>query len=670
MVKKPPDKDTDFKCIKKRLITIINNQTYKDKDILETINDSVKRVNNIVTKTYMLLRLWILDKYHKKEQIPKINDKIIRVAFNTFINTQGKRPNGGENKKLLDNFKVYYSSELFGDLENGSKLSTILSYSAVTMITAIENNIRLNFTSYLNRFINSYFTKKYEKELENTQFKKELFCDLKTIKNDIINNTLESNDKYKEWILKERTLIVPSLKPNESIIPDICSNPQKYLKYMIYMTGELEKIEKSQFQFFPLQTNSIPRNIQIDNKALIELFETKVSEKLKNADKLKEVLWLDIFKLNCNIKNYCFDYCIITDGFSTSIRFISKSGLIKKTEKNKKMKKGKADRETKLKGLNKEATDKLKAKLTDIKNINELKTIETVKVNLSKVIDKKDVKKTKSEFPYIDDVNKNELIGKHIFIDPGKRALLTMVDDNGKYCKYTNRQYMEETKRLKYSKKLEDIKTNLEINKDEATLNKFNSKTIKLEKFKEYIKNKLQVNTLVINKYFDTKFRKYKWYSYINKKRAEDNLLNKIEKTYSKNHIIIIGDWSIGKQMSNYISTPNIRLKRKLKERFKVFNIDEFRTSCINYKTEELCDNLYLWFNNKNRKLHSILTYKMENNRQGCINRDRNGCNNMKKLFNCYLSSVEIPKAYSRKHKLVKKSSTAIQKPGCCQMHD
>ena len=158
MVKKPPDKDTDYKCIKKRLIKIINNQTYKDKDILETINDSVKRVNNIVTKTYMLLRLWILDKYHKKEQIPKINDKIIRVAFNTFINTQGKRPNGGENKKLLDNFKVYYSSELFGDLENGSKLSTILSYSAVTMITAIENNIRLNFISYLNRFINSYFT--------------------------------------------------------------------------------------------------------------------------------------------------------------------------------------------------------------------------------------------------------------------------------------------------------------------------------------------------------------------------------------------------------------------------------------------------------------------------------------------------------------------------------
>jgi len=48
---------------------------------------------------------------------------------------------------------------------------------------------------------------------------------------------------------------------------------------------------------------------------------------------------------------------------------------------------------------------------------------------------------------------------------------------------------------------------------------------------------------------------------------------------------VIIGVWSIGQQMVNFISTPNITLKRKLKERFKVYNIDEYRTSCLNYKT-------------------------------------------------------------------------------------
>ena len=68
-----------------------------------------------------------------------------------------------------------------------------------------------------------------------------------------------------------------------------------------------------------------------------------------------------------------------------------------------------------------------------------------------------------------------------------------------------------------------------------------------------------------------------------------------IEKKYSKDHTIIIGDWSVGKQMKHFISTPNLSLKRKLKERFKVYDIDEFRTSIISYKTKEtsLCKNLY-----------------------------------------------------------------------------
>jgi hypothetical protein len=83
-----------------------------------------------------------------------------------------------------------------------------------------------------------------------------------------------------------------------------------------------------------------------------------------------------------------------------------------------------------------------------------------------------------------------------------------------------------------------------------------------------------------------------------------------------------MGDWSIGKQMANFISTSNIRIKRKLSERFKVFSIDEFRTSSLNYKTHAKVDNLWLpgTYNkyHKYHKKHSILTFKMENNRLGC----------------------------------------------------
>lgn len=86
---------------------------------------------------------------------------------------------------------------------------------------------------------------------------------------------------------------------------------------------------------------------------------------------------------------------------------------------------------------------------------------------------------------------------------------------------------------------------------------------------------------------------------------------------------------------------------------FTVYSIDEFRTSKLNCKTEEVNENLYLPDRkNKLREMHSILTFQMDanfslcekcrinlfrcfatkqidNNRMGCINRDSNAVNNM-----------------------------------------
>jgi hypothetical protein len=93
------------------------------------------------------------------------------------------------------------------------------------------------------------------------------------------------------------------------------------------------------------------------------------------------------------------------------------------------------------------------------------------------------------------------------------------------------------------------------------------------------------INEKLFEKYEDIKFRKYKWYSFINRKRSEDNMLNLIEDTYGKNTVFILGDATLGKNMRGLLSAPNISLKRKLKERFKVYYIDEFRTSLLHHKT-------------------------------------------------------------------------------------
>lgn len=98
-----------------------------------------------------------------------------------------------------------------------------------------------------------------------------------------------------------------------------------------------------------------------------------------------------------------------------------------------------------------------------------------------------------------------------------------------------------------------------------------------------------------------------------------------------------MGDWG-NKMKINYMTTPNLGLKRRLAESMKVYNLDEFRTSCVNYKTEKRCENITLPDKfGKEREMHSILTYQMENKRKGCINRDNNATNNMIKIVKSYL---------------------------------
>jgi len=668
----PPDK---YRCLKLPISSII----YKNDDkkeattkTLETLQNAILRTNSITTKTYFLLRLWILHKYHNNQPIPEITTDTISMCMKSVMKASSGQKPKGDNAILLQEFQNLHSFPL----EDGSNLSSVLDYYSTTMLTSIENNIKLHFFDYIKRYINSYFCHLYQDQLDDKDFKKQLYKDLNAIKNDILNNTVICDEKYHSWLNTNRYNIVPE-SYEVSYYYDIKVSPYKYLKHMIFMCLGLESIERKSFQFFPLQTNAIPRHIQVDTKALVELLvdtETHKSQldiwikqskeiqtgknkgKPKNKTKAdlyncleekKEFIWDTFWNINQKLKDYVFDYTIITDGYVTSLRFLHKDYVEEERLKKERKKEGKRA----LQGLTKEEKDKIKEeKKQKLKEKAKQKKLE------NKSTTKKKEQTEIQEFPYVDEIPKEELQGKHIFIDPGKRTIFTMMDDDGNFLSYTNRQYLKETKRLKYQSLMKNYKDKIGITEIEHGLSQYNSKTCNIEKFKEYIIAKLEANTKLVPLYQHFKFRQYKWYGYINKKRTEDNLLNKITKKYSKDHIIVIGDWSIGKQMRNFISTPNLTLKRKLKEKFKVYNIDEFRTSCLSYKTEEVCENLYLTFKKdpkqKERKMHSILTYKMENNRKGCINRDKNGCKNIQKVFESYMETGERPERYRREYKL------------------
>ena len=76
----------------------------------------------------------------------------------TINDTGGDKPQG-DNLKLLDEFEKFYQEHYknlnYENKINCSYLSQILNSMATDMITNIENNIKLHFFKYVNRFVNS-----------------------------------------------------------------------------------------------------------------------------------------------------------------------------------------------------------------------------------------------------------------------------------------------------------------------------------------------------------------------------------------------------------------------------------------------------------------------------------------------------------------------------------
>jgi len=679
--KKPPDKYITVKCNINKII--------RKNDFFAPLFDACFRTNRIVILTYQFLRLWILEHYHNNIDIPTITTDTIKMAIKalTFNNKGGNTPKGN-NLIMLDNFKSFYDNTfkvLYNDDKiNGSYLSQISNSIATDIITNIENNIKLHFFKYVKKFVNSSFRITNNNILQNTEKSKKvetrkfLNKELFQIKQDLFNNTLLSEPKYHNWINLHRNNIFP-IDFIDSYDFDIQNNPQKYFKSMIYMCLEIEKIGTSSYQFFPLRTDIIPKYIPIDTKSLIEIFIKENNDKLLNdISNNKFSIWNTFFNLNDHIfeqSNYTFDYKIYTDCYSVSIQMLKKDKVENEKKKKENMKIKRRENRINTKDMTQEEKEVYKIKQKEEKKNNE----EKYKLEQKKIKDKakeefkklpkeeqikikEEIKKMNEEkkinndidFKYLEDLDDNELEeiknNNWVVIDPGVKTLLYMKNKNGKIFRYTNRKHVNKTKRIKYQKLLQNYKDKNNISEIENELSKYNSKSCNLDKFKEYITNKNRINKLLFEKYNEKIFRKYKWYGYINRKKAEVNLIREIKKNYGRKSILLYGDWSMkGNYNKGNVSTPNIRLKRLIGTQMKTYNLDEYNTSKLNYKTEEVCENLYLPDKKEvMRKLHSVLTYKMENNQIGCINRDKNAVNNMEKIVKYYLIHKERPKKYCR----------------------
>jgi hypothetical protein len=578
---------------------------------------------------------------------------------------------------------------------------------------------------------------------------------------DLIENTLTSLEKYHKWIDKTQKLIFPKKENYKlSVQDDINLNPFKYTKYMLIINKELQKNGKKQFQSIPVRTQINDKYVQIDTKAVEDIF-TEVNSEIDTNE-----LWKKHFNLNkFKIKGYTFNNLIATDGYSVAINFINNLQIPNKIKKHDAMSSASKKSKNEFKNKTPDEINKIKnckkEKQKEKNKENQMKRNETKK-KLKEDFKKKskeeqeqiilEIKLRNNEFEYIEDAVKNEKLFQElkkaydeermVFIDPGCRSPMTMLgfkkhvndekinkitseiikiyDEYKKRCgefeintdktikidfqteaqtkikylnkkmldkcqkkgdnkilyNYSNRKRMKETKRLKILKLIDNKKKKTKINNKsvkelEAELSKNSGKTTNFKEFEKFAKIKIKMK-LNVNKEYSEYINKLKMNAYTNLRRHEDKLLDELEKIFGKNAIMIIGNWSKQKGIK-YISTPNMQMKRLLSKRFKVFLIDEYKTSMIYHKTDEQIyeskdeNKIKFTFKTKDKKeikktIHAILTFKMSNKRSECINRDYNATLNMLAIVKHLLETKKRPKCFIYEKPLQPVKGSSVKK--------
>ncbi len=212
-IKKPPDKSTDyFKCVKVPLIHVLKNPNIN----LPKINDAVIKCNKIVINTLMFMKLYLLNYFEKNNKLPQIDKIFVNSCMKILCNenTSG-RPPKKEVQELKNKLFTFYNSDykpLIKDTEmDYIHLNTVLDYLTIGIITTYENNIKLHYIEYIERYVNVVWNKtetieKIKKKNKDVNKQKELineFCyQLRKLKDDILetSNEYKSDVKYHNWI--------------------------------------------------------------------------------------------------------------------------------------------------------------------------------------------------------------------------------------------------------------------------------------------------------------------------------------------------------------------------------------------------------------------------------------------------------------------------------------
>jgi len=164
------------------------------------------------------------------------------------------------------------------------------------------------------------------------------------------------------------------------------------------------------------------------------------------------------------------------------------------------------------------------------------------------------------------EINVEELKGKTIVgVDPGKHSIIYLTTDDeiktkkGRF-QYSNVQRASETNRNTFKKWREKKKLeNPTIQKLEDQLSQCNSRTVKMEKFQEYLKTRFEIEEKLYSYYSNKMYRIHKWWSFRRKQKSESKLIQDIQNKFGKDKdfVLAYGRWNLLTSVESFSSIRN-----------------------------------------------------------------------------------------------------------------
>jgi len=517
------------------------------------------------------LKAWIIVKLRNNEEVTTINNQIVleamkvvkyeRVATTCRVNTPTYSTYLKMRECVGDNIRHTCCAQ---------NIEHILLLEAHKIVTTFNNHYRLQFINCIRAFVNRSLGVLYVDNIIENGTRKERKENINELKIYIIQGINMDMDHYlmniptlHEWWVTHRDHLLPfqrirdSMKKNDTFIDTLVqlvqTQPNLFMKCMFYMCDYLEQNGLKCMQLFPQRHSNVYQHIQIDTVSMVDLLvEDGRTALMKGSISSAETrqIWHKYFDLSrlrrpfsTPNKEYIFGSMIQTDGYSLSITYIPQEAQINKDKVSKSKLQKRKEIHEELKDLEPVAKARRREEMEDVKKA---KAREKLQQRKQYAKEKQPDRRNINGIYYVDvmtDVEKADaLIRPCAFIDPGKKTLLTMVDKNGRRLNYSNKKRLFDTKRLKIASRIHRRrKKDMMIVTQENLLLGLNSKSVGLESYEKYTEVKNRVFENVEQFYADPHFRKDRLYLYVERRRADDILINDIKEKFGDNVVLFLG---------------------------------------------------------------------------------------------------------------------------------